>query len=555
MSARAWPWPSSRWLETDDRALTGVRLRVDEARMPVDREGRSVDPASFFEGWDGFCPTSPILARLEHDARGAPFSRPEESLTVASPTVLVDVERNQRVAHHVEPTAVASLVRVVPAARLRERATYAFGARSPEMHADPGARLALARAGVALSGITDVRLFRTGSAEPFRAELLRARDDALADMARRSARPSIRGVTDLPGGARIVRGVFEGRDVLAGTPRLAPFTAFVPRSLRDRVHCGGARGGVVVYGHGLFGSREEILRDAPRALAERLQAVFVAVDLAGLAEADAEVFVDALLDLSRLRDVVARARQGLVDTLLLPRALAGGTELAAFQESGRAVFDPSDLAYYGVGQGAVFGVALAALDPDIDRFALGAGGIGYPLMMPGSVHWNAFEAALSGAYADPAERELLLAMSAHVWERVEGAAFAPHVMRERLRGACEKRVLLQIALHDAQVPNASSALAARTLGLPPGAMRVHDLGAPAPPEEGGPPARDNGAHEALRRDRDARRELVDFLGRRGRAGETSPAAIVCSPAPNDREERCAGSWSSWGCGATTGWRR
>src|SRR5690606_10520074 len=112
------------------------------------------------------------------------------------------------------------------------------------------------------------------------------------------------------------------------------------------------------------------------------------------------------------------------------------------------------------------GMSVAALSTDIDRFALGVGGISYPVMLPRSVHWPSLESVLAAFYPRRIDRDLAMAMFAHHWDRIEGATFAPHVLADPLPGSTPKRVLFQVGLNDGQTPNVGSELAGRTLGLP-----------------------------------------------------------------------------------------
>lgn len=117
---------------------------------------------------------------------------------------------------------------------------------------------------------------------------------------------------------------------------------------------------------------------------------------------------------------------------------------------------------------------------------------------------------------------------AHHWDRIEGATFAPHVLGDPLPGSSIERVLFQAGLHDVQTPFVSAVLAARTMGLghfgsapiagippteipSPSAFVVFDTHAEAPPAGPVPPARDNGVHEAIRRDDRAQRQIDAFL--------------------------------------------
>ena len=53
------PWPSAAFLAEDATTATGVRLSLDVAGMPINVDGKPVEPA-FFNRFDGFPPSAPI---------------------------------------------------------------------------------------------------------------------------------------------------------------------------------------------------------------------------------------------------------------------------------------------------------------------------------------------------------------------------------------------------------------------------------------------------------------------------------------------------------------
>jgi hypothetical protein len=173
---------------------------------------------------------------------------------------------------------------------------------------------------------------------------------------------------------------------------------------------------------------------------------------------------------------------------------------------------------------------VAALSPDVDKFALGVGGIDFPVMMPRSTRWPLLELVFRDAYPRRLDRDLLIVMSAQEWDLFEASAFAPHVLRDPLPGSHVSRVLFQVGLEDCDTTNVASEIAGRTLGLPalaPAARAVWGLAAASspqasayvdfdlgkPPLAGGTlaPPDDNGVHEAVRRDARAQAQIVSFL--------------------------------------------
>jgi hypothetical protein len=591
------PWPSSAFLVADPTTRTGFRVRIDRDAMPRGAEGQPVDPA-LWNRWDGFSPLTTLVAEFASVLDPSPLPTwhdPGASLVPDSPTVLLDVDTGERVAHFSElessPEVAAghSTLYLRPAGRLAERHHYAVAIRG--LRAKDGASVApsaafralrdglpgpldarresferdvfapLAAAGIARETLQLAWDFRTASGEVAWGDLVAMRDAALAaagaeglgcsvsEVVEDAADPEIfrriEGQITVPnflekmsdGQARLARDA-AGAPAIQGTA-LAAFTAIVPRSALPE------SAPVWVYGHGLFSGRDEVTRDFARETAARGGAIVVATDFTGLTGSDLADVVGAFQDLDRFALLIDRVRQGLIQVLLLPRTILGACALQpAFRAEGRPLAGGAE-GYFGNSMGGTLGATLAALSPDLGRYALGVGGIDLPLMMPRATGWPLLEAVFRRAYPSRIDRDLLIAMAGHGWELVEGS-FAPHVLSDPLPGSRPARVLLQVGLHDTSTTNIASEIAARTLRLPQltpttdpvwglaaapapleSAYVVFDLGAAPLPEGTLAPETDNGVHEAVRRDPRAQAQIVSFLHAGGAVLDTCDGP--CAP--------------------------
>jgi hypothetical protein len=227
--------------------------------------------------------------------------------------------------------------------------------------------------------------------------------------------------------------------------------------------------------------------------------------------------------------VIDPLRQSYINTLLLPRTLAGAcASLPEFQVGGAAIIDGTQAAYFGNSMGGTIGTSLAALSPDMSRFGLGVAGMDLPVQMPRNYAWPRIEAIFQVAWPRRIDRDLIVVMSAHHWDHVD-SSLGPHVLADPLPGSGSPQVLMQIGLYDTDVVNVSSELAARTLGLPElsptsapvwgmsastapqqNALVVYDEGA-APISDGTIPTPENGVHEKVRLDPRAQQQLATFL--------------------------------------------
>lgn len=556
------PWPSSRFLVRDRSTATGWRVELPAGGMPANVFGSPVDPGPW-NRWDGFSPMTSIIAQLPvriDPSSLVDYRHVARSLGASSPTILFDATIGQRVAHWAEIEAAAdadptrTTIYLRPAARLAENHRFVVIIRRLRavdgswFEGNRGRREALSeddleRSGVGGHSIALAWDFRTASGSSAWGDLLAMRNDAVALTGASGLGCQVTNAVEDPSDPhvfRLVEGTITvpryldpsgllardgtGRPQRTGTEEIA-FTLVIPRSV-----AAGGPARLVTFGHGLMSDRSEVLTDFLRQQANDYPMVLVATNLSGLAAGDEESVGMSLFDVNGFNFVMDRVAQSIIGTLLLPRTIAGAcSALPALQVNGRPVVDGARRYYYGISQGGNFGPTFAALSDDMDRFVMSVGGINYPVMITRSVHWPALSAVLEAGYPSRIQRDLLMVMFAAQWERVEGSAFAPHVLRDPLVGG-PKRVLAQVGLYDAQTPNEGSHVAARTMGLPqaiddaspvfglrtysgaaPSAYVTFDLGAQVIAPSTLPPSADNGVHEAVRRDPRAQAQIDTFL--------------------------------------------
>jgi hypothetical protein len=570
------PWPSSAYLVADSTKRTGFRVSIPAASMPLNDSGERLDPAAW-NSWDGFSPMTTLIAEFTSVidptlSNLASWHHPGASLAVDSPTVVIDVDSGERIAHFAEiedsPQVAAghTTLYVRPAARLKDNHHYAVALRGLRTKdgapVPPSAGFAalrdgrespidagwydrdvfgpLAKAGVDRASLLLAWDFRTASGETAWGDVVAMRDDAIAmagaaglgctvsssveDPADTVILRRIDGKITVPNflvGTRIARDA-AGRPKIVGTTQ-ASFIAIVPRSA-------GTKAPIWIYGHGLFSQRDEILRDFARDTASLGKAVIAATDFTGLSSAEESIALNAFLDPSTFPDVVDPVRQSYINMLLLPRTLAGAcASLPEFQVGGAAIIDGTQAGYFGNSMGGTLGTSLAALSPDMSRFALGVAGMDLPVQMPRNYAWPRIESLFKIPWPRRIDRDLIVVMSAHDWDHVD-SSLGPHVLADRLPGSgSPPQVLMQIGLYDTDVVNVSSELAARTLGLAElspssdpvwgmsaatapqqNALVVYDEGA-APITDGTIPTPENGVHEKVRLDPRAQQQLVSFL--------------------------------------------
>jgi hypothetical protein len=573
------PYPSSVFLRSDATTPTGVRIHYERDTMPANRRGTHIDPTEW-NTLDGFSP-GPIIVALfpegvDLQASNAPsITNPARSLEADSPTVLVNATTGERVAHFTEldlqagdPATQTLIMRpeqrlheatryVVAIRGLRDRAGAAIGprrafqilrdrlstpvatinARRPQMEE---VFAILGSAGVRREDLILAWDFVTASTESLTGRALAVRDQGLSANGPGAPPFTVSSVEDGYSDRifRRVRGTFTvplfTRDPsppttlnldAGGVPRqngttTAPFTVVIPRSAVEG--SSPQPGRPVVYGHGLLGTGEgEVTANNLQTLANRFDFILAATDWVGMSQDDMGPILQMIPDLSDFRIIPDRLQQAFLNFVLLGRLLTapdGFVSHPAFQFGGTPIIDTRELYFYGISQGGIEGGAYLALAPETHRGVLGVGAANYSLLLQRSLDFAPFQFVLNQQYPDPLDQAVLYPLIQQLWDRADPQGYLSHLVSDPLPGTPAKKVLMQIGLNDAQVPNIGSEIEARSLGIPAvapsawprfaipeqpapfdgSAFVPYDVGGAATPLTNTPPAKDNGVHEAVR---------------------------------------------------------
>lgn len=222
----------------------------------------------------------------------------------------------------------------------------------------------------------------------------------------------------------------------------------------------------LLNGHGLFGTANQVNSDELFA-AGSFGLMACATDEIGMAQEDVPNAAASLQDLSRFPSLPDRLQQGLVDFLYLGRDLinpGGFCTSSAFRVNDSCVIDTSQLVYEGGSQGAIFGGALTAIDPDFTRSSLNVAGMDYAVLLTRSSDFPPFAQFMYTAYPDPLERALLFSFIQNVWDHGETDGYAEHLTNDPLPGTSRHSVMMTVSFGDHQVTNWASEIEARTIG-------------------------------------------------------------------------------------------
>lgn len=611
------PFPSDHARKLDDASPTGARIVVPEGAKLVASSGRSGDVHGALR-LDGFSTLTPIVATLPGalSAQGLPALNSDGALsvTVASPTLLVDAGTGELVAHYADVTGqpgddaelgIKRPLSLRPFRKLKPRTRYVVALRG--VLTDAGARAApaegfrrlrdktadepalaplrdrferdvfapLEKLGVPRAELQLAWDFTTGSEDAPLADMLRVRELTLAWLKENAPKVEVTRVEPRSGptwrvvfgtiqvpafvdsdepGARLARDK-AGAVIVRGTTKV-PFSAHVPASLKTTC----AAGRSLAYGHGFFGTQEEMTSAPATSTSNALGAVTFGVDWLGLSKPDLGWLANTLsAEPARAAELTDRLHQAMANWMVVTDAVrrsgfaapelrrpdAGEGACVAEGQAGALLYDPSRVDYYGPSLGAILGGVLSTLDPNITRAVLNVPGAGLTHMMPRSEAFGPLFALVHLVFGDPLLDHAFAASLQGGLDSVDPALYASRMLTQRLPGSpADRRVLLQVGLGDAAVPNLGAFLYARELGLamtapepvavfgvkaaPPetlsSAMTLFDygLGSNNPLPKPIPP---NAVHDDLRKRPEATSQLDKFFTPQGQI--THPCAGPC----------------------------
>ena len=586
------PFPSDVFLQVDESTASGKRVVVGEAAALRDVDGGVVDPLTLHPA-DGFSPGSQILALFAQGIDDEPLVGATDDVTLSSsndsPTLLIDSATGERMLHLAEtdpraPDDARRALIIRPLTRLVDGRRYIVAVR--RLTTPAGAMLPAPRGfgrlrdgragGGVLKPLAD--RYETDIFEPLeaagvdRSELqlawdftTRSRHDATEDMLRvrelvmshlddNAIVAEVVDVVDTPDAftARRIELQIQvplylqspdplallhrdpdGRVSQNGTADV-PFTVWIPNSVAS-ASAGAPPARLMQFGHGFFGSRDEVNGFVVE-LADERGFVVVAADWWGMSEQDRIPVVDQLnADMSQGARFTDRLHQAMANFIAV--AHVARTTLAEVSEldvGPAPLYGPDPLYYYGISQGGIAGGTYLGLSPHIDRGALSVGGSNLSLMMFRAQPFLAFLVFVGVRLPDPLDQQKFVTLSQSTFDRIDPLTYAPLVIDDPPNGGPDtRRLLLQIGIGDAQVPNLASHLHARALGPtllhltpaprplagleptagpPDSAIVEFDFGIdPLPGETALPPTSDTEAHEGVRRLDAANEQLHRFF--------------------------------------------
>ncbi|MEZ4389480.1 MAG: hypothetical protein R3A48_00180 [Polyangiales bacterium] len=542
------PFPSDLLTVADPSTPTRRRLAIprDALLAPMGTRAIEVAPFNRADGW----PTSiPVLLNLGVALRAedlADIRHPERSVDPASPIGLFELDTGRRVPFLSEMDANArdvarAAVIVRPLEPLRFGSRYVLAVRSAArtttgapLPTSPGfvalrdntpatdprleaarpryeeAFAMLARNGFSRNEIQFALEWTTASRQHVLGPILAMRQEVFRRAAMADGIPfTIARVEESPNPnvARIVYGTFtppnyldaddqlvfnaDGTAALQPDPPSYPFTMIVPAVARTAT----APMPLTVFGHGVFGRGEDYLtgnigRDRIQPLAQELGSAVIATDWIGLSGGDLNRLIQQVVpNINRVTLVTDRLLQSVVNNLALTELAVGALSRdMRVRYATPELIDPTRVNYYGVSLGGIQGSSLFSVSRHIRRAVVAVPGGSWSNLLPRSTVYGPIKTFIDARYPDPLLQAQFIALLQGRFDHTDGVNLATLAFREPLDDAPSgRRLILQEAIGDCQVPNFASRILSRAFGarqLNPSTEVVFGLTPTMSPAEG-----------------------------------------------------------------------
>ncbi len=514
-AACALPWPSSLYLVEDAARTTGFTLTFGAESLPQSYEAKHIEPEPY-RVMDGYGLGTPLIVLFpDVDMTGFPTDYDTApSLAEDAPILWFD-EDGERVPYWVEldsraPDEAQRAMLVRPAVILKEATRYyvafrdlkdASGATFPPSEAfsalvkgtstDPRqARFAevlefLDGRGAPAQSLQLAWDFVTASSDALHGRMLHMRKDAFEVTGPQGPELTITEVQEFteeenPHLAMELRGTVRVPHYMKAVPLEGGTNAWamnldadgkpaqdgyyeppiwirVPRSaLTGEPH------GLVEYGHGQNGSGKQVRGSFNDEMANEHKLIFFATDMHGMSGDDVPTIAIILFDISRFTWMADRLHQGVLNHLLLARAMRERFDaLPVAQEHGITV-DKTQLYYSGISQGGIYGATFTALSQDITRAHLGVPGNNYSFMISRSKNFEPFLLALDASYPQALDQVIAASTAQLLWDATDPISYYRHLSDDPFEDTPVHHVLLAPAKADPQVPVTANEVVART---------------------------------------------------------------------------------------------
>ncbi len=270
-----------------------------------------------------------------------------------------------------------------------------------------------------------------------------------------------------------VEGTFYVRDYRTSEEKPYEFFLNIPKCVESKKN-ENKKVGILIFGHGLFGSYKELDSHHLLYLADYLCRPIIATNWVGIDEiARGEVFGKASsksdYPLGIIQYLAFNLKQGHANFLTLALLVKQNNFWDVIRQyiSELPQVDTEDVVYYGISNGAIQGGIFMALTDEIKRGVLDVGAGIWTSLLERNRSWDFLRGFLL-PQGDEWEIEIkkVIAVGQSVFDIVDPITFAPYIIRgSDMYEISPKQILYREALYDEQVANFATRAYVRTAGI------------------------------------------------------------------------------------------
>lgn len=223
----------------------------------------------------------------------------------------------------------------------------------------------------------------------------------------------------------------------------------------------------IQFGHGFFGSTEEMSTSFLPGFLEASEAVGIGIDWWGLSSEDMSVILGKLTgSVATTFDFTERLAQSFVNQTVLARAAnATFPELDVYGD----YLTADAHTFYGISLGHILGSTAVAVSPEMNLAVLSVGGGSFSFIMSRARPFDALMKLVLMGMNKAHDSQRFIALASIAMEKIDPMTFAPMLLSmPSENGTIDRRVLAQVGEGDPAVPVLSSYAWARAAGLPIG---------------------------------------------------------------------------------------
>lgn len=257
---------------------------------------------------------------------------------------------------------------------------------------------------------------------------------------------------DTEPGARITRAA-DGTPTYTQTAEVEAI-ARIPQNLHEN---DAAPRAYIQFGHGFFGSNDEIRGGFIPEFADENDYVFVATNWWGLSSNDLSTVLTAVGSKPEtIYDITDRTLQAMVNQYVLSAVL-------------KTLAEPVDaeVHFYGASLGHILGSTAVAVNPNFDRAIFSVGGGSFSFIMSRSSAFAPLLQIMGIGLKGPHATQKFFALSSLQLERIDPMTWANELLETEIAGdTIQRQILAQGGLGDPAVPILSFLMWAREAGIP-----------------------------------------------------------------------------------------